>query len=295
MPIPPAAILYSILAIGLLCAMDAAVKLVSWQEGVLTATWLRYLFGGLLLIPAALLMRRRMPDRAGLRIHALRGLLLTFTSLTFFHGIAVLPLAEAITLAFVAPLMVPPLAALFLKERMRGRAALAGVLGFIGVLVTVQGADGSYSEGNRGLAIASILVSATLYALQALILRARAQRDDAVSIAALAGVVPLALLTPAALALDGFPGAAALPAAALSGALGAAGILILTRAYALAEAQVLIVFEYTGLFWAALLGWFIFAERPRLEIFLGAAIIAGACILVSRAERPAPPAAPSAV
>jgi|TARA_R100000501_G_scaffold13151_3_gene24041 S-adenosylmethionine uptake transporter len=47
----------------------------------------------------------------------------------------------------------------------------------------------------------------------------------------------------------------------------------------------LIIFEYTGLFWAALLGWALFDEVPRLQIFMGAGIIIGACLFASLHER----------
>lgn len=296
MTVTPAAILYALLGIAALSAMDAAVKIVALEETVLAATWLRYVFGGLILLPLLFTLRRPLPGAEGLRSHALRGLLLTFTSLTFFYGISILPLAEAITLAFVAPLLAPPLAALLIGEPMRGRAVLAAIIGFAGVLVTVQGgpADAASQGGAYGWAVAAILASALLYALQALILRHRAQRDDALAVAGLAMVVPLLLLTPAALVLAPLPGASTLGAAALSGLLGAIGVLSLARAYAQAEAQVMMIFEYTGLFWAALLGWFLFAEMPRPQVLVGAAIIAGACLLVTRGKRRPAPAKQSA-
>ena len=228
---------------------------------------------------------RPLPGRRGLAAHALRGLLLTFTSLSFFYAISILSLAETITLAFVAPLIVPPMAALMLKEPMRGSILFAAVAGFAGVLVTVQGAEAGDGGPDRPLAIAAVLLSAVLYAAQSLILRARAQRDDAFAIAALATVVPLLLLTPAALILDDLPRTASLGPAFLSGLLGAAGVLVMIGAYARAEAQLMIVFEYTGLFWAAILGWIVFAESPRPQIFAGAAIIAAACIYIAIAER----------
>ena len=79
--------------------------------------------------------------------------------------------------------------------------------------------------------------------------------------------MPLLLLTPAALLLDELPRTASLAPAFLSGFLGAAGVFVMIGAYARAEAQLMIVFEYTGLFWAALLGWLVFAESPRPQIF----------------------------
>ena len=284
----PLTIFYAVLGIALLSAMDAAVKWVTLADGLYNAVWLRYLFGALMVFPLLLLMRVPMPDRAGLKAHALRGLILTGTSLTFFYGISILPLAEAITLAFIAPLILPPLAAFLIGERMKGRVAVAAVAGFVGALVTVWGAPAENAAGNRTFAVISILVSATLYALQLLILRQRAQRDHAMAVAALATVVPLILLTPLALLFSAPPHLSSLPAGLLSGFFGISGILVLTWAYAKAEAQLLVVFEYTGLGFAALFGWWVFSEVPRPQIWAGAAIIAGACLYISFAERRIP-------
>ena len=67
--------------------------------------------------------------REMLRGHLLRGVLIAATASLFFFAITRLTLAEAITLSFTAPLMIPPLAQLFLGERMRGPVLAAGLLG----------------------------------------------------------------------------------------------------------------------------------------------------------------------
>ncbi|MEE4348752.1 MAG: DMT family transporter [Pacificimonas sp.] len=294
MNLSPATIFFVAAGIAALSAMDAAIKMVALSDGVMIATWLRYVFGALSLAPFLLILQKPLPDRAGLKAHALRGLLLTATSLTFFYGIAVLPLAEAITLAFVAPLMTPPLAALLIGEKMRARALLAAAIGFVGVVITVSGGSASSARGDYPLAVTAILVSALLYSLQSLILRQRAQKDDAIIVAALATVVPLLILTPLTLTFEPLPSAEAWLPAFIGGALGSIGVLLLVRAYAKAETQQLMVFEYTGLFWAALFGWFLFAEQPRPEVFVGAIVIASSCLLVSREGRRPIPAKKSA-
>jgi S-adenosylmethionine uptake transporter len=63
----------------------------------------------------------------------------------------------------------------------------------------------------------------------------------------------------------------------------------LARAYALAEAQQLAPLEYTGLIWAAMIGFFFFAEAPRPQLWIGAVIIIGACLWGSGGKRAAQP------
>ena len=60
-------------------------------------------------------------------------------ALTFFWGLARVPMAQAIALAFVAPLIALYLAAVILKETIERRAILASLLGFAGVLVILAG------------------------------------------------------------------------------------------------------------------------------------------------------------
>ncbi|MBV7255945.1 DMT family transporter [Pacificimonas sp. WHA3] len=278
-------IFLAILGIAFLSAMDAAVKVLALQDTALTATWLRFAFGTIVTLPLLYFARHAMPDREAIRAHTLRGVMIAAMSICFFYAISILSLAETITLAFIAPLIVPPLAALFLKEKMRGNVLLAAIAGFAGVVVTVQGADDSASGGARNLAIAAVLASAVIYAVQTMILRSRAQRDNPLVIAVFGTVVPLLVLTPLALTLGPLPGQDALIPGLAAGLLGLGGILSLIYAYARAEAQVLIVFEYTGLLWATLLGWVMFQEEPRIEIYIGAAIIAGACLYIAWNER----------
>jgi S-adenosylmethionine uptake transporter len=64
-------------------------------------------------------------------------------------------------------------------------------------------------------------------------------------------------------------------------------LLLLSWAYARAEAQHLAPTEYTGFLWASLFGFLFFAEPLRPLTVLGAAMIVVACIIAAR-HRPAP-------
>ena len=128
------------------------------------------------------------------RAHAVLGGLIALTAALFFFAIHTLPLAEAITLSFTAPLMVPPLAHFVLGERMRGSVFVAGLIGFIGVVVTVHGAP-SFS-GARLPALAAILGASLTYALSAIAMRARAAADGSTRLTLSGAVIPMVLLSP---------------------------------------------------------------------------------------------------
>lgn len=270
--------------------MDAVVKHLTQGHAVALVVFGRYVAGSVFAVAVWWLQSRPPLTRAMLVPHLARGVLIAATAFLFYWALARLTLAETITLGFTTPLMIPPLAALFLGERMRRGVLASAALGFAGVLVTVQGAP-SFS-GDRALALAAVLAASVTYALAAVIMRARAARDGATIVTMTAAVVPALLLAPAVLDLPP-PPLADLGWFAALGLLGNIGIQLLARAYARAEAQALGVLEFTALPWAALLGWFVFGEGVRPQVWLGAAIIIAACLLASRRD-PTPDPGPLA-
>ena len=171
----PRPFVLAVLGIAALCALDAAVKELTQSYAVAYAVLGRYVFGTAFALAVWWWQGRPRLTREMLPAHVLRGTLITFTAFLFFYALTRLGMAEAITLSFIAPLLIPPLAHLFLGERMRGPVVLAAFVGFAGVLSTVQGAPSF--DGERALALAAILAAALTYALAAIVMRARAAKD----------------------------------------------------------------------------------------------------------------------
>ena len=272
-----------------MCALDAAVKELTLSYAVAYAVLGRYVFGTVFALLVWWWRGRPRLTRDMVPAHALRGCLIAATAFLFFFSLTRLGLAEAITLSFVSPLLIPPLAHVFLGEKMRGPVLMAAGVGFAGVLITVRGAP-SFS-GERSLALAAILAAALTYALAAIVMRARAAKDGSTLLTLTSTVVPMLLLSPAAIDAP-LPTPSAIGLAALAGLLGNVGIQLLARAYAAAEAQALGVLEFTALPWAALFGWLFFGQDVRPQVWLGAAVIFAACLWVGRAERHRPEEVP---
>lgn len=277
--------LLAFLGIALLCAMDAAIKLGTQDHAVVTVTFMRYVSGALLSLPLFLWFGAREWTRELVRGHALRGFVIAAAAYLFFFGLSVIPIAEAVAIAFIAPLLVPPAARVLLGERMRALNIVACLIGFVGVLVTITGRDPALASPQRTEGIASVFVSAVLYALSVVLLRQRALKDDAFTIGFMAALFPALFTAPFAVALAPLPTIGSLPLFGIMGLLGTGGMILLARAYAGAEAQQIVVLEYTALGWAALFGWWLFSEQVRIEVVAGAAIVAGACLMTTWAER----------
>jgi S-adenosylmethionine uptake transporter len=72
--------------------------------------------------------------------------------------------------------------------------------------------------------------------------------------------------------------------AATAAVLIAISLMLLSWAYARAEAQALVPLEYTGFIWAALFGWLWFGEVVTLATLAGAALIVVGCLIATRAR-----------
>lgn len=276
--------------IAALAAMDAAIKHLSQTNHVLIVSLGRYVLGAAFAFVIWSHAGRPVITAEMWRAHGLRGLVIACSATSFFWALSLLPLAEAVTLSFVAQLLVPPVAWIMLGERMRLVNLAAIALGFAGVLIAVQGAPSAAEAPERPLGVALILFAAVTYAISIALVRARAQLDGAPIVNLLASLIPALFVAAPALVFGTPPRLSDAPIFLLMGLLAACGWYLLARAYAKIEAQRVAPLQFTELIWAALLGFVFFRELPRPEVVAGAAVIVSACALVFWDERRRAPA-----
>jgi S-adenosylmethionine uptake transporter len=286
-PLLPFAV--ALAGVGFLSLMDAFMKEAALLIGAYTATVLRAIVGAVIIAPVWLSRGARMPSRAVLKLHLERGVVSAFMALTFFYSLTKLPLAEAIALTFIAPLIALYLASVLLGEAISRAAILASLLGFAGTLVIVGGRMGEGAlDADAMLGIAALFVSALLYAYNFIVIRRQAQVAGPLEIATFhSGIGGAVLLTLAPFLWEAPSGEALVPLLA-AGALTVAGSLAIAWAYARAPASALVPTEYSGFVWAAGFGWLFFREAVTLPTLAGTALIVTGCWLAARAPRPAP-------
>jgi S-adenosylmethionine uptake transporter len=276
-----------LVGIGLFSLMDALMKGASLAAGAYSALLIRSAIGLALAAPLWLATRPSWPEAATVRLHLLRGTVAAGMAFTFFWGIARLPLAEAIALSFVAPLVALYLAALLLGERVAKQAVAASLLGIVGVAV-IAGARMTSGEVSQdtGWGIAAVLSSSLLYAWNLVLQRQQAVLARPAEVAAFQNAVVggvLALGSPWLLTLPVGGAWAWIVGAAV---LAVAAAMILAWGYARAEAQVLVPLEYSGFLWACLFWWLFFREPVTLPTLAGAALIVIACWIAAPRKRP---------
>lgn len=275
------------LGIALFSGMDAVMKHLALAIGTYNALLWRGLAGAA--IGAAFFFggRNAWPGREAMRVHLTRGLIGVPMALLFFWGLARVPMAQAIALAFVAPLIALYLAALILKEKIEGRAILASLLGFGGVLVILAGQAEAEMGPDAFRGALAILASAALYAYNIILMRKQALLARPTEVAFFTSGIMAGSFLLAAPFLGEPPPLAEAPAIVGAALLAFGSLLLLSWAYARAEAQHLAPVEYTSFIWAAILGFLIFDERVQPLTLAGAAMIVVAC-LIAATRRPPP-------
>jgi drug/metabolite transporter (DMT)-like permease len=289
--------------IGVLCLcsgvfvfslQDAILKSLSGDYAVTLAIVLRSIVG----LPLLALMVHFESGLTSLRtknwpLLVLRGAILLISYTTYYLAFPTLPLAEAVALFFTAPIFVTLLAAVTLREHVSLGSWGAVVLGFIGVVVILQPGSSLFKPA----ALLS-LFSAAAYALSMILARQFGSRDSTTVMAFYVNAVYMIVAALMALAfhLTGFktvdnptldflirpwtmPESRDLFLLGLCGVIAASGMALLTHAYRLANANVVTVFEYSGMLWVPLWGYLLFSEVPKVSTLLGTAIIISAGII----------------
>jgi S-adenosylmethionine uptake transporter len=270
--------------IGTFSLMDAAMKDLALSIGAYNAVMWRNTLGALLMGVLFVGTRQKWPSAHLLKIHLWRSIVVSVMAIGFFWSLTKLPLAEAIGLSFIAPVIALYLAAVMLGETIGKEAIWASLAGLGGVVIIMAGRlSGHYTTGHLWGA-AAVLFSAVVFAYNLILARQQAQVAGPIEIAFFQNLFVAATLSLVApwflqpIALSDVPmvgGAATLAIVSL---------LLLSWAYARAEAQILIPVEYTAFIWAAFFGWLFFAEPVTLPVLMGTALIVYGSLIAARAK-----------
>lgn len=260
---------------------DTQGKLLTGSMHAVQIVWFRQL--GLALGCAVLLA---VHGRALLRTHApglqlARGAAAALSAVLFISAVRYVPLADAVTVSFVAPFIVTVLGALVLKERVGPRRWVAVTIGFLATLLIIRPGLGVMHP-----AVFLVILAAALFALRQIVSRALARTDrtaTTVAYTALASVAVLSLPLPFVWSMPTeLWQLGLLVSLALTAAL--AEILVI-KALELAQAVVVAPVHYSIILWSTLYGWLIFGDLPDALTWIGAGIIVATGLYTLHRER----------
>ncbi|MGP1679361.1 MAG: DMT family transporter [Burkholderiales bacterium] len=277
-PRPLRGILMIMTAVAMFSVMDSMAKYLSRYYPVPGIVWARYAFH-LLFVVLILGPRMRLglvrTKRPGLQI--VRGMLLAASSMLFFSALKFMPMAEASSISFVAPMLVTLLGVFLLKEKVEPARWVAVAAGFIGVLIIIRPGSGIFAW----VAVLP-LATAACFASYQILTRKLAGVDGPytslfysglVGTVMLAAVLPFQWTTPTTVVH-----ALMLPTI---GFIGGLSHLILIRAYDQAAVSTLAPFSYTQLIWVILIGYLVFGDFPDRWSLIGIAVIMASGIYIA--------------
>ena len=179
------AITFNLLAWVMLPIVDGFAKYLSSDLPVLQITWARYFFTVAFTLPIMFFFFRKnlvWTDKPKLQL--IRGLILLTANVCFFYSISIISLAKALTLAFIAPLIVTAFSPIFLGEKVGFRRWSAVIIGFIGSMVVISP---GFVEIN--LATLAALRTGVMYGFYLIITRKLSSSDNPLLTLLLTGVV----------------------------------------------------------------------------------------------------------
>jgi drug/metabolite transporter (DMT)-like permease len=269
-------------AMAILPFIDVLAKVLG-QQGmpILIVVWARAVFGALMTLPFAIRAEGLAAFRPRRPLHHLsRAVLLFSATFLFFQALNHLPIADALAIFFVNPLVIVILSALILRERVGPRRWAAVAVGFVGTLIIIRPGlvevnSGTFYALGSGVALGSYLVMT----------RHIAGAANAMVLTFQTSTIGAALMTLALPLLWQMPDPAQWLMLVGLGVVATLGHVLITMAYEHGEASLLAPLAFTEIIMATVFGWWFFNDLPDRWTVLGVAILIGSAIYISIRER----------
>ncbi|WP_306027050.1 DMT family transporter [Stappia sp. MMSF_3263] len=292
-PAPAASVMRGIAlmsaAMLLVPLMDVTAKYLTATQPPLQITLGRFAFQMLFaLLTAAIGPGLAVLHAPRLWPHLLRGFFLSGASVCFFTALATMPVADAIAIFFVEPMILTILSAVLLKEPVGPRRWAAVAVGLVGAMIIIRP-----GFANFGLTALLPLAAALLFALYLVITRKLSGEGGMLCVQFTAGVGGVMLLGTLFLIANvaGYePGLAVMPDLPGWGLLAIVGALsffahgLIVKAFAAAPASVLAPFNYLEIVSATLFGYLVFGDFPDGPTWVGIALIVASGIYIAHRE-----------
>lgn len=276
-------------AMALLPFLDVVAKHLG-QRGlpVMQAVWARMIFGAVLTLPFVLRIGGAgalLPDRPAL--HLVRAGLLIAATFSFFWSLKTLPIADALALFFVQPLIVTALSPFVLGEHVGPRRWAAVAAGFAGTMVIIRP---GFQAVSAGMALA--LMAGLSLALYMLMTRRISGRSHAMVTTFHTSLLGAGIATAAVWPVWQAPEPVEWGLFLMLGMIATGGHFLIVRAYDHCEASLLAPLAYTEMIMATAVGWWFFGDFPDGWTFAGVGILIASAVYISMREREAGAALP---
>jgi drug/metabolite transporter (DMT)-like permease len=280
-----AGVMLMLAAMAILPFLDVVAKVLG-QQGmpILQIVWARMVFSAAMTLPFAMRatgLPGLLPSRPWL--HGLRAILLCAATFFFFWALTYLPIADALAIFFVQPLVVTALSPLVLGERVGPRRWAAVAVGFAGTLIIIRP---GFQTINPGMVLA--FAAGTSLGLYMLMTRKIANRDPAAVTTFHTNLLGAAMMTALVGLVWQAPTTEQWGLFLILGFVATFGHFLIVLAYDRAEASLLAPLAYTEMIGATAVGWWFFGDFPDGWTFVGVAVLIACAIYISVRERAVP-------
>lgn len=261
------------------CGMAAIARHFSGEIHTFEIVFFRSVFGSIFLIPWLLGVGLNGLKTNRVGMHLIRGLTGLAIIYLLFSAIQLAPMGEVAAIIASRPIFASVLAVLILHEASKGRRWSSAFIGFIGAVIIIRPGTTELSTGVL-LALSAALTMAVL----SIILKslARTEKPDTIVIWQMVVFTPCSMVP--ALFVWVTPSLEQLALLVGVGLFGTATQRCLTRAYAAADATVVVPFDFSRLIFAAVIGFLLFNEFPDIWTWVGGTIICLAILWMVKGE-----------
>lgn len=262
-------------------AVDAQAKYLTQHLPSMQIVWARQI-GLVLGVLVLITLHGRAILRTGFPMLQIgRGVAAALSAALFITGLNFVALADAVSVTFVAPLVVTMLAAVLLGEHVGLHRWTATIVGFLGTLIVIRPGFESFHPG-----LLLPLMAAVLFAIRQVISRHIGARDPTETTLAYTALTAFLMLSVVQPFIWQPIGSVKLVIIMTSMSIMAAlGEFLVIRALEVGQAVFVSPLHYTIILWASLYGYLIFGQFPDLWTWVGSFVIMISGLYVLRRER----------
>lgn len=264
-----------LVTLALFTSMDSVAKHLVQNYPPIQVIWARYLSQTVVSFILLSPVLYRILRTKNFKLQILRSALLFTATVCFFTSLKTLKLADVNAIFQVSPIFVTILSVLVLKETVGHRRWLGVAFGLIGALLIIGPGTGVFSY-----TVILPIISALSYAAYVISTRYLSQDESPLTsfvyTALLGSIAASVLVVPSWTPIE----SSDLFVFSVFGLLGATGHFFLIHAYRISEASFLAPFNYIGILYGSLWGFYFFNEVPSLITILGGLIIVSSGIYI---------------
>ena len=258
--------------------MHSAVKYLSKEVHIFEIAFFRCALVIFVLFPIILQQGKSVFITGQPKIQFLRITTNSVAMLCFFYGISSTPLAQLTTLGFTVPIFTTILAIVFMKEIIRLRRTSALIIGFIGTLIVMR------PDISIELGAVLIIFSSFLWSVCLIYIKKLTETDSAITISLYFGIGMIPATFVMAFPVFEMINLKQFIILIFIAITGTVAQTIMNLALKKGELALLLPFDFLRLIWSVLIGYALFAEEPKITLWIGGFLIIGSTSYIAWRE-----------